>query len=176
MNNLFRSFQNIFSRFQSHANKECQSRFVQHQKDYLNACLEEIKYKLKKELPAIEKYILLRKGVAGVIPCFDLMEMGKNTSNEIFNDKRIGLLIDYANNNVAWINDFFSADKEENDEIIANYVLVVEKEKGLSRDQAKNYVFNHIENELAKFDSIYQQIKSEPNKEELCSYIEGLVD
>jgi hypothetical protein len=55
-------------------------------------------------------------------------------------------------------------------------VTVVERERGLGEDQAKDYVFREIEDLTAEFNTIYQQIKAEPSQEATCAYLAGLID
>jgi Terpene synthase family 2, C-terminal metal binding len=174
---LLKTFEYIMESLRSHFNDSSYQRFLQFNKDsFLEIIHVELTHKKNKTFPSIEEFIPMRRKTAGLNVCFTLTEISRNVNPNIFNDKRVQTLIDLANDHVSWVNDIYSAKKEENIGLTCNYVLVAEKELNLNRENANSYVFGEIEKVIAKFNEIYQIIKSEFNNKDLINFVDGLID
>jgi hypothetical protein len=172
LDRLLKTFEYIMKSLRSHFNDSSYQKFLQFNKDsFWETIHVELNHKKNKTFPSIEEFISIRRKTSGLNVCFTLTEISRNVNPNIFNDERVQTLIDLANDHVSWVNDIYSAKKEEDICLTCNYVLVAEKELNLNWESASGYVFGEIEKVIAKFNEIYQITKSESNNKDLINFV-----
>lgn len=171
------SYQDWWTRFQEMTSEGCQKRIIKGYNDFFDSCHQAAIYKIQSKTHSLEDYIPFRRSNVAAFVTFALSEVVDKTPEWVFEDKRVPVLLELAADSFSLVNDFHSVDKERAEGAIENYILLLEKEKkDLTEEEAKDYTFDKIEKNTAEIKKIYQQIKSEPNKEELRSYLEGIID
>jgi hypothetical protein len=172
------SFSDFFQGFKKNASEDCQKRFVQSLKDTLSAFEEENFINKKGKFDSVEQYIKMKRNSGTVIPALNLIEITGNVNySHVFLDeqcKKLEKLIEISNDQICYINDYFSYEREKLSGEIANLAIVYKDLNNTTEEEALKYVFNQIEDKTSQFEQIYQSI--DPIREkELKDYAEEII-
>ncbi len=136
------------------------TRFEQHLSNYFASYLWEATNRVRRQIPALERYIANRQLSGGLPTCFALIELSEHAvlPYDISSSEAFRLLSLAANNVVCWVNDLFSFQKERARGEVNNLVLVIQYARGCSLQEAADRVNSMITEEVQLFLSIEQQL------------------
>ncbi|SHL57749.1 terpene synthase family protein [Chryseobacterium polytrichastri] len=130
------------------------TRFTEHHQDWFGAMYLETKYNCKQNsYPSIEDYMVIRENLIGGKLMCDQLEVVSDfiMPEEVIKDTQIQRFRQLFSRIIAWYNDVFSVDWEVQRGEKMNLVLIIENEKGCTRDEAYAEAINIHNKELAEF-------------------------
>lgn len=130
------------------------SRFTEHHQDWFEAMYLETKYNSKQNFyPSIKDYMVIRENLIGGKLMCDQLEVVSDfiMPEEVIKDIQIQRFRQLFSRIIAWYNDIYSVDWEVQRGEKMNLVLIIENEKGCTRDEAYAEAIKIHNNELAEF-------------------------
>ncbi len=135
---LIRALADLSRRLDVLASSAWKQRFTAHFMDTMHAVFREMELRDRGIPPGFEEFVGLRRDAGSVFPCLDVVEvcMQAELAPEVYLSAPYQELFVSATDIVIWTNDLYSLDKEVACGIVTNVVLVLERQRGLDRQQA----------------------------------------
>ncbi|KAH8113532.1 terpenoid synthase [Phellopilus nigrolimitatus] len=143
------------SRFFKHFCPSSIHRFMANHIAYTNAVIKEAEQRDRNVLLGLEDYIVFRREIAGVKPCFDLIECCLHfcLPDDVAEHPIVKRMHHAALDLVALSNDVYSYNMEQSRDghSFANFITVIMKEKGCALQEAVDYAGAHIQGLISQF-------------------------
>ncbi|EJU00296.1 terpenoid synthase [Dacryopinax primogenitus] len=170
----------IWMRMLPQCGEGTKTRFIEANHLFLQAVYGQSVLCIGGELSLLDGYIMLRRDDGGAKPMFVLIEyaLGWELPSELVDDPVIKRLEDEANDMIVWSNDIFSFKKEQARGDRNNLITIVMEEKGLSMQEAFDFVGDMWK---ARFHDFKEDRKKLPSWGEVVNrqvegYVQGLAD
>jgi (+)-beta-caryophyllene/(+)-caryolan-1-ol synthase len=147
------AIRDIWDRLTARSSITWRRRFVRHLTDYLEGCHWESKNRRRGIAPDLARYIETRRRFGGMRPSMDLSEIGLGIelSDDVHAHSRVQKLLDNTADLVLWANDVFSVEAEKREGNVNNIVLVIQRTRGISMQEAADEVAGMLRGRCADF-------------------------
>lgn len=168
---MFRSFG---SRLQTTASTTITERFLQHYDEYTSAVCQEAKDRDESRIRDFGSYVAVRRGTIGTHPCYDLLLLSSEVSQNVLYDPRIVELESLATSMVLLLNDILSYNVEQSrGEDLHNAVYLLMHSKQLSVQEAIDIVGDLVQSDANRFIAIMNSLPWNDDKA-VQAYVHGL--
>ncbi|KAG1868624.1 isoprenoid synthase domain-containing protein [Suillus subluteus] len=170
----------FFSRFKETAGPGCTERFIHGNELFFAAVVKQVDDRAKGNMYDLESYIVQRRNVVGLKPCFALIEFVARIDlpDEVMSHPVIMALEDATNDHISWSNDIFSYNKEQSrgDAHWHNIVAVLMHDRGLDLQGAMDYAGQMCKDAIQRFETNRAILPSweEEVDRQVAVYVEGL--
>ncbi|MEV0941605.1 hypothetical protein AB0I90_14645 [Micromonospora wenchangensis] len=147
------AIRDIWDRLTARSSLTWRRRFVRHLTDYLEGCHWESHNRRRGVAPDLPTYVRTRRRFGGMRPSMDLSEIGLGIelTDDVHAHPRIQQLLDNTADLVLWANDVFSVEAEKREGNVNNIVLVVQRTRGGSMQEAADEVAGMLRGRCADF-------------------------
>jgi epi-isozizaene synthase len=183
---LIQAAADLSQRFARFAEPSWMRRLIGNLTDTLAGVLREHRLRDEGSSPTLDQYIPLRRVTGSVIPCFDLIEICSQArlTDEAYHAPAFQEVATAAVDIVSWTNDLYSLDKEIACGNVCNLVLVLQRERGLDRDEAASLARALINERVDGLQAATRQLPqraealglSRPAQDALLRYAAGICD
>ncbi|KZS86919.1 terpenoid synthase [Sistotremastrum niveocremeum HHB9708] len=134
-------FQSFWARASTSSSCSAANRFVEHVQAFVDAVVIEAADRDSNHLRNMDDYLNLRRSTIGVMPCFDILQMGMDLPDDVVNHPKIVLLVDLATDMLILANDIYSYNVERiRDDNPHNLVAVAMKDQDCDAQSAIDYI------------------------------------
>lgn len=174
--NIVTSYIDWHDRFKQVASDNCVKRFDRNIVSYFTELKSEMNMRRKESIPDVEEYKRARRETGAVKPTFDLIQVSRKISY-LEEDNIFISVTDLANDYISWFNDLVSYERELKNGETYNFIFVLEKHKGMTRERAIETLKSYTDDTLRKFKNICDLNKEHiQENNNLNEYILGLED
>lgn len=173
------AFADLRDRFEQRAPSEAWfQRFVVSVQQYFEGCVWEAINRKRREVPTVERYMLMRRFASGMFIYLDFVELVAAAELPLVarGHRDVVRLREITNNVAAWHNDLFSLHKELAYADVHNLVVAFASEKGLELAEAKRLAAARCDAEVAEFELLARGLPSFGRELDplLSSYLDDL--
>ncbi|KAG1852809.1 isoprenoid synthase domain-containing protein [Suillus subalutaceus] len=157
-----------------------QSEFIRGSELFFAAVAKQVDDRAKGNMYDLESYIVQRRNVVALKPCFALIEFVAQIDlpDEVVSHPIIMALEDATNDHISWSNDIFSYNKEQSrgDAHWHNIVAVLMHDRGLDLQGAMDYAGQMCKDAIQRFETNRAILPSweEEVDRQVAVYVEGL--
>ncbi|MGW1198854.1 terpene synthase family protein [Streptomyces sp. NPDC002536] len=147
-------------------------RFLTHTMHFLTAFRYEALYRRHRRTPALREYVQLRRASGSVTACLDLLEFatGREVPPLLHETDQLRGMFTRATDVVVWVNDVVSLEKELHLRESVNGVLVLQRQFGLTLQEAVNRVYAKVAADVHAFHAHERELQR------MCSSWPGLTE
>ncbi|KXN89339.1 Alpha-muurolene synthase [Leucoagaricus sp. SymC.cos] len=175
-----RMTRNLYKRVILTASPGTQQRFIETMDFFFQSVTQQALDRATGVIPDLKSYIALRRDTSGCKPCWALIEYARNLKlpDEVMEHPTILALGEATNDLVTWSNDIFSYNVEQSKGDTHNMIPVVMNERGLSLQEAVDFVGEMCKASIDRFRRERENLPSwgPENDCQVRDYVNGLAD